>query len=98
MELVWKQQALCGDLVHQIMSDFFKGQTEDKRHLYNLKGQELVQELEKKIQESYYDKTRKFCNPEIVKTTAEAAEKLLSEIKREYGEDCIIYSEKALLG
>ena len=68
METVWKQQALCGDLVHDIMSDFF-------RHFNNLKGEELVKELEKKIQESFYNKTRKFCNPEIVRTTAEAAEK-----------------------
>jgi len=98
MELVWKQQALCGDLVHGLMSDFFKAKTEDGRSFINLKGQELVKELEKKIQESFYNKTRKFCNPEIIKTTAEAAEKLLTSIKEEYGEDCIIYSEKSLLG
>lgn len=98
MELVWKQQALCGDLVHNLMSDFFKAKTEDGRRFINLRGQELVKELEKKIQESFYDTTRRFCNPEIVKTTAEAAEKLLSSIKEEYGEDCIIYSEKSLLG
>lgn len=98
MELVWKQQALCGDLVHNLMSDFFKGKTEDGRRLINLRGQELVKELEKKIQESFYNTTRRFCNPEIVKTTAEAAEKLLSSIKEEYGDDCIIYSEKSLVG
>ena len=49
MELVWKQQALCGDLVHRIMSDFFKGKTENGRKLINLSGQELINELEKKI-------------------------------------------------
>jgi len=26
---VWKQQALCGDLIHNIMSDFFKSKTDD---------------------------------------------------------------------
>ena len=98
MELVWKQQALCGDLVHKIMSDFFKGKTENGRKLINLSGQELVNELEKKIQESFYNDCRKFCNPEIIRTTAEAAEKILSKTKEEYGEDCIIYSEKGLMG
>ena len=100
MELVWEQQALCGDLVHKIMSDFFKGKTKSGKKLINLRGQELITELENKVQESYYNKTRKFCNPEIVKTTAKAAEKLLSEIRKNenYGEDCIIYSEKGLIG
>ena len=98
MELVWEQQSLCGDLVHGLMSDFFKGKTEDGRKLINLSGQELVNELEKKLQESFYNKTRKFCNPEIIKTTAEAAEKILSEIKEQYGDECIIYSEKGLAG
>jgi hypothetical protein len=49
MELVWEQQALCGDLVHKIMSDFFRGKTENERKLINLSGQELISELEKKI-------------------------------------------------
>jgi hypothetical protein len=98
MELVWKQQALCGNLVHNLMSDFFKATTEDGRRFINLEEQELISELEKKVQESFYNTTRKFCNPKIIRTTAKAAGKLLSSIKKEYGEDCVIYSEKSLVG
>jgi len=33
---VWKQQALCGDLIHNIMSDFFKSKTDEEVRFKNL--------------------------------------------------------------
>ena len=95
---VWKQQALCGDLIHNIMSDFFKSKTDEGVKFKNLTEDQLNIEFEKKLKTSYYSKFKSYITPEIRKSSIKAAIKIYENIKKDYGEDCIIYSEKKVVG
>jgi len=52
---VWKQQALCGDLVHAILSDFYKSKDNEKRFC-NLTETELRNAFKNKVKEEFYKK------------------------------------------
>lgn len=96
MEDVWKQQALCGDLVHAMLSDFYKAK--DGKRFLNLSDSELKTAFQKLVQNEYYKKYKPYINEKVIDTIIAEARKLDSEIRLKYGQDCMILSEKRLVG
>jgi gas vesicle protein len=54
---VWKQQAICGDLVHAMLSDFYESKTDNGRRFSNLSNGELKQKMPEYIEYivTFYD-------------------------------------------
>ena len=98
MEDVWTQQALCGDVVHAMLSDFYKAKTDKNKRFSNLSDAELKTAFEEITQNEYYSKFKDYINDEVINTIITEARKLDAEIRAKYGEDCMILSEKRLVG
>jgi hypothetical protein len=80
------------------MADFFKSKTDDNTRFQNLTKEKLKEEFDKKLKEPYYAKYRSYINPKVVDTSLDAAMKIYQKIVSEYGNDCVIYSEKKVVG
>ena len=63
---VWKQQALCGDLVHSILSDFYRSKTNNGKRFCNLSEFELKQALKRKVEEEYYKKYQDYISDSLI--------------------------------
>lgn len=98
MEDIWTQQALCGDVVHAMLSDFYRAKTDKKKRFCNLSESELKVEFEKITQNEYYSKFKDYINDSVINSIIKEAKKLDSEIRTKYGDDCMILSEKRLIG
>jgi hypothetical protein len=94
---VWKQQALCGDLVHAILSDFYKSKDNGKRFC-NLTENELKAAFKKKVQGEFYKKYQDYISDSLIDSIVEQARKIDKEIRDKYGDDCMILSEKKVTG
>lgn len=94
---VWKQQALCGDLVHAILSDFYKSKDNGKRFC-NLTENELKEAFKKKVQGEFYKKYQDYISDSLIDSMVEQARKIDKEIRDKYGDDCMILSEKKVTG
>lgn len=95
---VWKQQALCGDLIHSILSDFYKSKTNNGKRFCNLSEFELKQALKRKVEEEYYKKYQDYISDSLINSMVEQARKIDKEIRAKYGDDCMILSEKKIIG
>ena len=95
---VWKQQALCGDLVHAILSDFYKSKTNNGRSFCTLSESELKQAFKRKVGEDFYKKYQDYISDSLIDSMVEQAQKIDKEIREKYGEDCMILSEKKVTG
>lgn len=98
MEDVWVQQALCGDVVHAMLSDFYKAKTDKNKRFSSLSDAELKTAFEEITQNEYYSKFKDYINDNVINTIITEARKLDAEIRAKYGEDCMILSEKRLVG
>lgn len=97
MENVWKQQALCGDLIHAMFSDFYSSKFSGRR-FSELSEEELKTAFNEKLQNSYYSKYSDYINDLIINSVVKEAIKIDKEIRTKYGEDCMILSEKRIVG
>ena len=95
---VWEQQALCGDLVHAILSDFYKSKTASGKRFCNLSEKELKQAIKRKLQNEYYSKFQDYISNSLIDSIVQQAFKIDKEIRETYGEDCMILSEKRVQG
>lgn len=103
MEDVWVQQAMCGNLVHDLLSECYKRSDKgDWISPSTVSEAELTANLLQKIQKDYYDKYRDYLTPEhtetIIKSVIREVIKIDSEIHKVYGSDCMILSEKKIVG
>lgn len=98
MESVWKQQALCGDLVHALLSDFYKKKTKEDKRLCNSSKSEIKQVFDKITKNEFYSKYSDYIDDNVLNTVIDEAIKLDKEIRTKYGEDCMILSEKRIVG
>ena len=100
MESVWKQQALCGDLVHAMLSDFYKAKSNEGKRFSELSENELKKVFKEKLQNNYYSRYSDYINDNdiILESVIKEAKKIDSEIRNKYGNDCMILSEKRIIG
>ena len=95
---VWKQQAICGDLVHAMLSDFYKSKTDNGRRFSNLSDSELKQAFKRKLKEDFYQKYQDYVSDSLIDSMVKEAQKIDKEIREKYGDDCMILSEKKVVG
>jgi len=70
---VWKQQAICGDLVHAMLSDFYKSKTDNGRRFSNLSDSELKQAFKKKLKEDFYQKYQDYVSDSLIDSMVKEA-------------------------
>ena len=100
MEQVWKEQSFGGNLVHGILSDFYTGR-KDKTWFSKLPKEELLPELKKKIEsDEGYKKYRKYLDDDdnVLNSIIDVAYAIDKSIHDKYGNNCMILSEKSILG
>ena len=102
---LWKQQAICGNLIHEMFSRFYRdtvgykgsdGKWKKGKHLYQLKDspQEIVDYFDQYLDNKY----RKYISPELLKSVVNQCIQFDDELREKYGKDAYIRTEQPIVG
>lgn len=102
---LWKQQAICGNLVHEMFSRFYRDtigkQKEDGtwvkgEHLYELKEQ--PDRILKYFKGIIRPEFKKYVNDEVLESIIKQCIQLDNEIREKYGKGAYIRTEQPIVG
>lgn len=101
---LWKQQAICGNLVHEMFSRFYRdtvpytgndGKTYKGKHLYKLKNspQEIVNYFNKNL-----GRYKKYISDSVIESVVKQCIQFDNELRQKYGENAYIRTEQPIVG
>lgn len=102
---LWKQQAICGNLVHEMFSRFYRdtipytgsdGKIHKGKYLYQLK--DSPQEIENYFDKNLDKKYKKYISKPLIKSIIKQCIQFDDELRAKYGKDAYIRTEQPIVG
>lgn len=102
---LWKQQAVCGNMIHEMFSRFYRdtvpyigsdGKTKKGKYLYQLKDspQEIFNYFKKNLDNKY----KKYISDELIQSVINQCIQFDNELRNKYGEDAYVRTEQPIVG
>ena len=101
---LWKQQAICGNLVHEMFSRFYRdtipytgsaGKIHKGKYLYQLK--DSPQEIENYFDKNLDKKYKKYISKPLIKSIIKQCIQFDDELRAKYGKDAYIRTEQPIV-